>query len=102
MAAYEKAHLALDLATGLLSGTPQFWRIMGLPEIDHPVPIETTRPLRSRAKVSWRADGMRASALVTRRYNHHPYEWCIRIAQPKKEIYPLRLNDPDRTTIGQR
>jgi PAS domain S-box-containing protein len=36
----------VDLATGLLSGTRQFWRIMGLPEIDHAVPIETTRAIR--------------------------------------------------------
>lgn len=36
----------VDLATGMLRGTRQFWRIMGLPEIDHAVSIETTRALR--------------------------------------------------------
>jgi PAS domain S-box-containing protein len=36
----------VDLTTGMLSGTSQFWRIMGLPEIDHAVPIETTRAIR--------------------------------------------------------
>jgi PAS domain S-box-containing protein len=36
----------VDLATGMLRGTRQFWRIMGLPEIDHAVSIEITRALR--------------------------------------------------------
>src|SRR3954454_13461680 len=36
----------VDLETGLLRGTPQFFRIMGLEAAPHPVPIETTRRLR--------------------------------------------------------
>ena len=36
----------LDLATGLLRGTAQFFRIMGLAATAEPVPIETTRNLR--------------------------------------------------------
>ena len=36
----------LDLATGLLRGTMQFFRIMGLEPTTEPVPIETTRRLR--------------------------------------------------------
>ena len=36
----------IDLATGLLRGTAQFFRIMGLPPTPEPVPIETTRSLR--------------------------------------------------------
>jgi PAS domain-containing protein len=36
----------IDLTTGTVRGTAQFWRIMGLPAIDHAVSIETTRALR--------------------------------------------------------
>jgi len=36
----------LDLATGMLKATPQFFRIMGLQPTTRPVPIETTRRLR--------------------------------------------------------
>ncbi len=36
----------IDLATGNLRGTVQFFRIMGLPPTSDPVPIETTRRLR--------------------------------------------------------
>jgi PAS domain S-box-containing protein len=36
----------IDLASGMVRGTAQFWRIMGLPVIDHAVSIETTRALR--------------------------------------------------------
>ena len=36
----------LDLATGMLRGTAQFFRIMGLEPTTEPVPIETTRQLR--------------------------------------------------------
>ncbi|HET7879696.1 MAG TPA: PAS domain-containing protein, partial [Acetobacteraceae bacterium] len=36
----------LDLTTGLLHGTAQFFRIMGLAATGDPVPIETTRCLR--------------------------------------------------------
>jgi PAS domain S-box-containing protein len=36
----------IDLATGDLRGTVQFFRIMGLPPTPDPVPIETTRRLR--------------------------------------------------------
>jgi PAS domain S-box-containing protein len=36
----------LDLTTGLLRGTVQFFRIMGLEPTTEPVPIETTRRLR--------------------------------------------------------
>jgi PAS domain S-box-containing protein len=36
----------IDLTTGLLRGTPQFFRIMGLEPTTEPVPIDTTRRLR--------------------------------------------------------
>jgi PAS domain S-box-containing protein len=36
----------IDLTTGLLRGTPQFFRIMGLAPRTQPVPIEATRRLR--------------------------------------------------------
>ena len=36
----------IDLATGHLRGTMQFFHIMGLPPTLDPVPIETTRRLR--------------------------------------------------------
>ena len=36
----------IDLTTGLLRGTAQFFRIMGLAPTTEPVPIETTRCLR--------------------------------------------------------
>ncbi len=36
----------LDLTTGMLQGTAQFYRIMGLEPTNSPVPIETTRRLR--------------------------------------------------------
>jgi PAS domain S-box-containing protein len=36
----------IDLTTGLLRGTPQFFRIMGLEPSTEPVPIEATRRLR--------------------------------------------------------
>jgi PAS domain S-box-containing protein len=36
----------LDIATGMLKGTPQFFRIMGLQPTTEAVPIETTRRLR--------------------------------------------------------
>src|SRR5277367_3310190 len=36
----------IDLATGNLRGTVQFFRIMGLPPTPDPVPLETTRRLR--------------------------------------------------------
>ncbi|MEJ0020261.1 MAG: PAS domain S-box protein [Acetobacteraceae bacterium] len=36
----------VDLVTGLFRGTPQFFRIMGLPPTAQPLPIEATRRLR--------------------------------------------------------
>src|SRR3954447_2678887 len=36
----------IDLGTQTVRGTPQFWRIMGLPPTDQALPIETTRRLR--------------------------------------------------------
>src|SRR3954447_595523 len=36
----------IDLETQTVRGTPQFWRIMGLPPTDQALPIETTRRLR--------------------------------------------------------
>ena len=36
----------IELATGMLRGTPQFFRLMGLPPTDEAVPIATTRNLR--------------------------------------------------------
>ena len=36
----------IDLETGMVRGTPQFFRIMGLEYTDQPIPIETTRNLR--------------------------------------------------------
>ena len=38
----------VDLATGMMRGTPQFFRIMGLEPSSEPVPIETTRRVRHR------------------------------------------------------
>src|SRR3954449_6577703 len=36
----------IDLETQTVRGTPQFWRVMGLPPTDQAVPLETTRRLR--------------------------------------------------------
>ncbi|MGE0260578.1 MAG: ATP-binding protein [Alphaproteobacteria bacterium] len=36
----------IDLDSQTVRGTPQFWRVMGLPPTDRAVPIETTRRLR--------------------------------------------------------
>jgi PAS domain S-box-containing protein len=36
----------LDVATGLVRGTPTFFRILGLPDTGDPVPIATTRSVR--------------------------------------------------------
>jgi PAS domain-containing protein len=36
----------IDLATETVRGTPQFWRIHGLPPTDEALPMEVTRRLR--------------------------------------------------------
>src|SRR3954464_1304381 len=36
----------IDLETQTVRGTPQFWRVMGLPPTDQALPLETTRRLR--------------------------------------------------------
>src|SRR3954470_5550361 len=36
----------IDLEKQTVRGTPQFWRVMGLPPTDRALPIETTRRLR--------------------------------------------------------
>ncbi len=36
----------IDLESQTVRGTPQFWRVMGLPPTDRALPIETTRRLR--------------------------------------------------------
>ena len=36
----------IDLDSQTVRGTPQFWRVMGLPPTDRALPIETTRRLR--------------------------------------------------------
>ena len=36
----------IDLEEQTVRGTPQFWRVMGLPPTDQALPIETTRRLR--------------------------------------------------------
>jgi PAS domain S-box-containing protein len=36
----------IDLVSQTVRGTPQFWRVMGLPPTDQALPIETTRRLR--------------------------------------------------------
>jgi len=36
----------INLATQTVRGTPQFWRVMGLPPTEEALPIETTRRLR--------------------------------------------------------
>jgi PAS domain S-box-containing protein len=36
----------IDLESETVRGTPQFWRVMGLPPTDRALPIETTRRLR--------------------------------------------------------
>ncbi len=45
----------IDLESQTVRGTPQFWRVMGLPPTDRALPIETTRRLRlpeDRARVA--------------------------------------------------
>ena len=45
----------IDLEAGTVRGTRQFWKIMGLPPVDAPVPLEITRSLRlpeDRARVT--------------------------------------------------
>src|ERR1044071_4775280 len=49
----------IDLEEQTVRGTPQFWRVMGLPPTDQALPIETTRRLRLPADRDRVAEGFR-------------------------------------------
>ena len=68
----------IDLETGTLRGTPQFFRIMGLPVTDRPVPIETTRSLRHPEDRSRVLDGFQVAIQDGR----DSYEVEYRIIRP--------------------
>ncbi len=72
----------IDLANQTVRGTPQFWRVMGLPPTDQAVPIETTRRLRlpeDRAKVAHGFDDVLENHAET-------FETEYRIRRPDGEI----------------
>ena len=67
----------LDLTTGLLRGTVQFFRIMGLEPTTEPVPIETTRRLRhpddgERVLKGFNDSLARGADYIEAEYPHHP------------------------------
>jgi PAS domain S-box-containing protein len=72
----------IDLATQTVRGTPQFFRIMGLPPTDQPVSIETTRRLRLPDDRERVAEGFREVI-----DNHaDSFEMEYRIRRPDGEI----------------
>lgn len=72
----------IDLATETVRGTPQFWRVMGLPPTQEPLPIETTRRLRLPEDRERVAQGFQA--VVS---NHaETFEMEYRIQRPDGQI----------------
>jgi PAS domain-containing protein len=72
----------IDLATQTVRGTPQFWRVMGLPPTEKAMPIETTRLLRLPEDGERVARGFRAIL-----ENHAgPFEMEYRIRRPDGEV----------------
>jgi PAS domain S-box-containing protein len=72
----------IDLATQTVRGTPQFFRIMGLPPTDQPIPIETTRSLRLPDDRERVAEGFRE--VIDNRADSFEMEYRIR--RPDGEI----------------
>ena len=68
----------IDLDTGTVRGTPQFFRIMGLEFTDQPVSIETTRKLRHPDDRERIIDGFHAAV----REGRDSYEAEYRIIRP--------------------
>jgi PAS domain S-box-containing protein len=68
----------IDLETGTLRGTPQFFRIMGLEPTDRPIPIETTRRLRHPDDRERVLDGFQVAV----RDGRDSYETEYRITRP--------------------
>lgn len=72
----------IDLSNQTVRGTPQFWRVMGLPATDQAVPLETTRRLRlpeDRGKVAHDFDHVLGNHAET-------FETEYRIRRPDGEI----------------
>ena len=57
----------IDLETQTVRGTPQFWRVMGLPPTDQAVPLEMTRRLRLPNDREHVAEGFRTCSGTTPR-----------------------------------
>src|SRR3954469_3004111 len=72
----------VDLATGLLRGTAQFYRSMGLEPTSEAVPIETTRRLRHPADHDRVLQGFDAALVSGEDY----YESEYRIIRPDGEL----------------
>ena len=68
----------IDLDTGMVRGTPQFFRILGIEPTDQPVPITTTRGLRHINDRERVIDGFRAAI----REGRDSYEAEYRITRP--------------------
>jgi PAS domain S-box-containing protein len=68
----------IDLDKGLVRGTPQFFRIMGLEPTDEPVPIEITRKLRHPDDRHRVIDGFQTAV----REGRESYETEYRILRP--------------------
>ena len=68
----------IDLDTGMVRGTPQFFRILGIEPTDQPVPITTTRGLRHTNDRERVIDGFRAAI----REGRDSYEAEYRITRP--------------------
>jgi PAS domain S-box-containing protein len=72
----------VDLPTETVRGTPQFWRVMGLPPTDQAVPMEITRQLRLPEDREQVSRGFRAVVA-----NHaDSFEMEYRIRRPDGEI----------------
>src|SRR5436190_8387156 len=68
----------VDLATGMVRGRPQFFRVMGLEPTTEPVSIEVTRALRHPDDRALVVDGFEQSLEQGRDY----YEREYRIVRP--------------------
>jgi len=72
----------VDLATGMVRGTPQFFRLFGLEPADHPVPIEAMRAVRHPEDVKRVVRGFRETVESGTDY----YEMEYRIFRPDGEL----------------
>jgi|SRR5215469_2408631 len=91
----------IDLASQMVRGTPQFWRIIGLPPTKEAVPLETTRDRRLPEDRERVAKGF--SAVVS---NHaESFEMEYRIRRPDGQIrwiFGFRSENTDPTLSASR